>query len=174
MKIRLQKIFSALGCLLLGGGLAGCGGGNEIQVYIITAEPSPPASWDLASPFGPEKARFRIDAADANGTASVSLSVLPGDGGGLLGNVNRWRKQLGLEPLAEQDLAEAVRPVEALGPEARLVDINGSSPRFPGETRLVGVIVPRKELTWFYKLMGSAPVVDGAKAEFLNYLPHWR
>ena len=104
----------------------------------------------------------------------MSLSVLPGDGGGLLGNVNRWRKQLGLEPLAEQDLAEAVRPVEALGPEARLVDINGSSPRFPGETRLVGVIVPRKELTWFYKLMGSAPVVDGAKAEFLDYLPHWR
>ena len=174
MKIRLQKIFSALGCLLLGGGLAGCGGGNEIEIYTIPAEPSPPASWDLASPFGPEKERFRIDAADANGTASVSLSVLPGDGGGLLGNVNRWRKQLGLEALAEQDLAEAMRPVEALGPEARLVDINGTSARFPGETRLVGVIVPRNELTWFYKLMGNTPVVDGAKTEFLDYLPHWR
>ena len=29
------------------------------------------------------------------------MTVLQGDGGGLLSNVNRWRGQLGLEPVEE-------------------------------------------------------------------------
>ena len=79
---------------------AGCTGKKEILVYTIPAEPTPPESWGFASPVGPEKARFTIT--DTNGTASVTMTVLQGDGGGLLGNVNRWRGQLGLEKLEEK------------------------------------------------------------------------
>ena len=158
--------------LFAGVGFLGCEKPKIIEVRTIPAEPSPPESWGLDSPFGPEKARFSISA--TNGMATVSLTVLQGDGGGLLGNVNRWRGQLGLEPLDETNLANGVQPVDSLGTEARLVDLNGTSNRTQLYTRLVGVIVSRNELTWFYKLMGTPAVVAAEKDEFLKYLSEWR
>ncbi|HIG82230.1 MAG TPA: hypothetical protein EYQ62_11435 [Verrucomicrobiales bacterium] len=166
----LPRIF-CLG-LLVGLGFLGCEKAEIIEVHTIPAEPSPPESWGLDSPFGPEKSRFSISA--TNGMATVSLTVLQGDGGGLLDNVNRWRGQLGLEPLNETNLASGVQSVDSLGAEARLVDLNGTSNRTQLDTRLVGVIVSRNELTWFYKLMGTPAVVAAEKDEFLKYLPEWR
>ena len=158
--------------LLAGVGFLGCEKAKQIKVYTIPTEPAPPASWGFASPSGPEKARFSIT--DTNGTASVSMTVLQGDGGGLLENVNRWRGQLGLEKLEEKTLADVANPVKGLSKEARMVDITGISQRTQIESRLVGVIVTSKELTWFYKLMGSPLVVEEAKEGFLDYLPQWR
>ncbi len=158
--------------LLVGLVFLGCDKPEKIEVHTIPAEPSPPESWGLDSPFGPEKARFSISV--TNGMATVSLTVLQGDGGGLLGNVNRWRGQLGLEPLDEASLGSGVQSVNSLGSEARLIDINGTSNRTQLDTRLVGVIVSRNELTWFYKLMGTPELVEAEKAGFLKYLPDWR
>ena len=102
------------------------------------------------------------------------MTVLQGDGGGLLENVNRWRGQLGLEAIEEEGLQAELKPVEALGKDARVVDINGTSSRSQLEERLVGVIAPQGELTWFYKLMGTPSVVEKARDGFLDYLPQWR
>ena len=107
--------------------LAACSDAPQIEVYTIPAEPAPPESWDLATPFGPEKARFSISEG-LIGSANVSMTVLQGDGGGLLGNVNRWRGQLGLEPVEEKDLKDMLKPVEALGDEARLDETDGDAP----------------------------------------------
>ena len=153
--------------------LAACSDAPQIEVYTIPAEPAPPESWDLATPFGPEKARVSISEG-LIGSANVSMTVLQGDGGGLLGNVNRWRGQLGLEPVEEKELKDMLKPVEALGDEARLVDLTGTSKRSQLEERLIGVIAPQDELTWFYKLMGTPDLVEKSQEEFLDYLPDWR
>ena len=153
--------------------LAACSDAPQIEVYTIPAEPAPPESWDLATPFGPEKARFSISEG-LIGSANVSMTVLQGDGGGMLGNVNRWRGQLGLEPVEKNDLEDLLKPVEALGEEARLVDFTGTSKRSQLEERLIGVIAPQGELTWFYKLMGTPDLVEKSQEEFLDYLPDWR
>ena len=153
--------------------LAACSDAPQIEVYTIPAEPAPPESWDLATPFGPEKARFSISEG-LIGSANVSMTVLQGDGGGMLGNVNRWRGQLGLEPVEEKDLEDLLKPVGALGEEARLVDFTGTSKRSQLEERLIGVIAPQGELTWFYKLMGTPDLVEKSQEEFLGYLPDWR
>ena len=172
MKNRATHFSNMINCIIAVICFAGCTGKKEILVYTIPAEPTPPESWGFASPFGPEKARFTIT--DTNGTASVTMTVLQGDGGGLLGNVNRWRGQLGLETLEEKKLADALMPVKGLGKKASMIDITGISQRSQIETRLVGVIVSDNGLTWFYKLMGSASVVEEAKDGFLEYLPQWR
>ena len=172
MKIRFHQFYGAIHGLIVAAFLAGCAGEKEILVYTIPTEPAPPDSWGFASAFGPEKARFTIT--DTNGTASVTMTVLQGDGGGLLGNVNRWRGQLGLDKLEEKKLADALMPVKGLGKKASMIDITGISQRSQIETRLVGVIVSDNGLTWFYKLMGGASVVEEAKDGFLEYLPQWR
>ena len=172
VKIRFHQFHGVIYGLIVVAFFGGCAGEKEILVYTIPAEPTPPDSWGFASPFGPEKARFTIT--DTNGTASATMTVLQGDGGGLLGNVNRWRGQLGLDKLEEKKLADALMPVKGLGKKASMIDITGISQRSQIETRLVGVIVSDNGLTWFYKLMGSASVVEEAKDGFLEYLPQWR
>lgn len=153
--------------------LTACSDAPQIEVYTIPAEPTPPESWDLATPFGPEKARFSISEG-LIGSANVSMTVLQGDGGGLLGNVNRWRGQLGLEPVEEGDLKDMLKPVETLGDKALLVDLTGTSKRTQLEERMIGVIAPQGELTWFYKLMGTPDLVEKSQEGFLGYLPDWR
>ena len=153
--------------------LTACSDAPQIEVYTIPAEPTPPESWDLATPFGPEKARFSISEG-LIGSANVSMTVLQGDGGGLLGNVNRWRGQLGLEPVEEGDLKDMLKPAETLGAEALLVDLTGTSKRSQLEERMIGVIAPQGELTWFYKLMGTPDLVEKSQEGFLGYLPDWR
>lgn len=150
----------------------GCSEKAKIEVYTIPAEPTPPESWSLATPSSFEKARFTVS--EFRGSANVSMTVMQGDGGGLLENVNRWRGQLGLDPIEEKDLKDVLKPVKGLGKDAHLVDINGTSRRSQLEERLVGVIAPQSELTWFYKLMGTPSVVEKAREEFLDYLPDWR
>ena len=145
--------------------LTACSDAPQIEVYTIPAEPTPPESWDLATPFGPEKARFSISEG-LIGSANVSMTVLQGDGGGLLSNVNRWRGQLGLEPVEEGDLKDMLKPVETLGDEALLVDLTGTSKRSQLEERMIGVIAPQGELTWFYKLMGTPDLVEKSQEDF--------
>src|ERR1051325_4233494 len=50
--------------------------------------------------------KFEVQA--EGGRAEITISTFPGDGGGLLANVNRWRKQVGLKEFVEADLVKNV------------------------------------------------------------------
>jgi hypothetical protein len=92
--------------------------------------------------------------------ASVTVTPLVGDAGGVQANVERWRGQLKLEGPA--DLARDVRPFEALGRKASLVDIRNDKTH----ERIVGVILPLNGQTWFFKMTGPEAVVEHYKGEF--------
>lgn len=51
----------------------------------------------------------------------LTISKLPGDGGGLPANVNRWREQLGLDRASEAEIASSLKKVG----EAQVVDLIG-------------------------------------------------
>jgi hypothetical protein len=101
---------------------------------------------------------------------AVNVSKSPGDGGGLLANVNRWRSQLGLGPVAEADLAAQVQSLDLPGGKGTLADIAGQDVRSGKPARLLAVVVPRPSETWFYKLMGDAQVVQHEKDAFMKFV----
>ena len=101
---------------------------------------------------------------------AVNVSKSPGDGGGLLANVNRWRSQLGLGPVAEADLATQVRSLDLPGGKATLADITGQDAKTGQPARLLAAVVPRSGETWFYKLMGNAQVVQQEKDAFMRFV----
>ena len=107
-------------------------------------------------------AKFALSGADG-AQAAVNVSRSQGDGGGLLANVNRWRSQVGLEALAEAELAKATQSLDLAGGKAVLADITGQ------KQSVVAVVVPRGGETWFYKLMGSVEVVQREKEAFLKF-----
>jgi hypothetical protein len=101
---------------------------------------------------------------------AVNVSKSPGDGGGLLANVNRWRGQLGLAPAAEADLANQVQSLDLPGGKATLADLTGKDARTGQPARLLAAVVTREGETWFYKLMGNEQVVQQEKDAFLKFV----
>ena len=120
-----------------------------------------PKDWKAVPAGEMQAARFSVAA--NNGKADVFVSVFPSDTGGTLANVNRWRKQLGLGPVEEKDLAQSVAPLDPANPQAVLVDLTN------GSRRLTGAIVPRDGKYWFYKLLGDAGTVGAEKDAFATF-----
>ncbi len=101
------------------------------------------------------------------GKAEVTVVALPGDVGGELANVNRWRGQIALPPIAEGELAKGRAVVtSALGP-IFVYDYSGTGAK---KTRLCAGMVSVDGTMWFFKLMGDDAAVSAAKPAFLKLL----
>jgi hypothetical protein len=127
-----------------------------------------PAGWQEGQLTQFLIAKYVIAGADG-AQAAVNVSLLAGDGSGLLPNVNRWRQQLGFAPMAEADLANLVA-IDASGRKATVIDISGTDGRTGKLARLVGVVLPLGGQTWFYKLMGDEGIVTPQKNAFMKFI----
>ena len=108
-----------------------------------------------------------------SGEADFSVIAFPGQAGGILANVNRWRDQLGLAPIDEETLAEESKTVRlrALGGEISVFDLVSKSGAPRGT---VGAILTTADKTWFFKLTGPADPVRAGKREFIEFLKSLR
>lgn len=128
-----------------------------------------PAHWKEVAPGPMLTARYSLSG-DGGKTAEVTVSALAGDGGGALMNVNRWRGQLSLPPVAEGELAK-LATVVAIGPnQVSVYDLKGTSAKSGAPARMVVLGVPAGGQTWFYKLLGDDAVVEKEKEAFLNFV----
>lgn len=150
------------------GGMGAMPGGEALP----TAEGSAlvwtaPADWQ-AKPAGMiRKGSYNVPG-ENGAVADLSITAFPGDTGGLFANVNRWRGQIGLPPIAESALDANIERLDANGFNLVIVDATGTNNGQP--TRLLGAIVPFQGQTWFFKLVGPAPVVAKQQAAFRTFL----
>jgi hypothetical protein len=128
-----------------------------------------PAGWQTAPLSQFLLAKFAI-AGTGDAKAEVNVSALAGEGGGLLANANRWRRQLGLTPFEPADLTAATTTFDASGSQASVVDFTGTDAKTGKPARLVGVVLPVGGQTWFYKLMGDNDVVTQQKDAFVHFI----
>lgn len=128
-----------------------------------------PSGWQEVAAGQFLVAKFMVPGPGA-GQAAVNVSMSGGDGGGLLGNINRWRGQLGLSPLSDTDLSQSVSSLDTSSGKASLVDLSGHDARTGQDARLLGVILPQGGRTWFYKLMGNAQAVESQKDAFTKFV----
>lgn len=128
---------------------------------------SAPSTWETRAGSAMRKATYVISGADGT-TAELAITAFPGDVGGDLANVNRWRNQLQLPPISASELQLTLNRFEANGLQvavAEMVATAGSPPQ-----RVLGGIVPYDGATWFFKLTGPDAVVTEIKPAFLNFL----
>ena len=126
-----------------------------------------PANWQSRPATAMRKATYFVPG--ENGAAGdLSVTAFPGDVGGELANLNRWRGQLQLPPLAEADVAGAVTRLSPNGLSVTVVDFSGGPAGKP--TRMLGAIVPYGGATWFFKLTGPVDLVAKEKTAFLNFV----
>lgn len=110
----------------------------------------------------------RFSAGPTGHAVDITVSAFPGDVGGAAANVNRWRGQIGLNPVSETEALSLLNKINTADGEAQWVELTGAD----GEeaVRMLGAIVPRGGQTWFYKLIGHAHTADEQKEAFLAFL----
>lgn len=128
-----------------------------------------PPAWQEQPPTQMLLAKF-IVSGTANEKAEVTVSAFPGDMGGMLANVNRWRGQVGLDNIAQSDLSNAVTSVDLPGGKATLLDVVGTNPKNGQKARLIGAIIPRDGKTWFFKMMGDDQLAGKEKPVFVKFI----
>lgn len=90
------------------------------------------------------------------------VTVLEGDAGGTLSNVNRWRGQLGLTSIQLADVS-VMPTLTLLGSEARLVECDGVG------ASLIGVACNGEKRSVFVKMTGPKDLVNVQRAAFLEF-----
>ena len=128
-----------------------------------------PAGWQEAAAGQFLVAKFTI-AGEGGAQAAVNISMSAGEGGGLISNANRWRKQLGLSDLSADEVIKEVTSVETSAGKAMFVEMAGTDAKSGQPARLVGAMVPQAGQTWFYKLMGDGKIVESQKAAFTTFV----
>jgi hypothetical protein len=128
-----------------------------------------PAGWKEQAPTSMRVATFAVTG-ENGAKADVSVVKLGGMAGGLLANVNRWRAQMGLEPVDQAGLDKLISSRDVKGTKITVVDMAGRSVESGNPARLVAVIVPRSGVTWFYKMLGQDQLVSQQKAAFIQFV----
>ena len=120
-----------------------------------------PEGWKSVAASTMRYASFAIAGPDG-ATADLSVSTFPGDVGGDLQNVNRWRGQVGLEPVT--DIKQVVTSLSGKGGEFLVADMTGA------QAHLVVGWIKKNGNTWFFKLLGPDSVVAAEKAKFSQFI----
>jgi len=107
------------------------------------------------------KIAFRLPNNEAM-SPEVTISALPGDGGGLLLNYRRWQGQLNLEPAAE--LPKDLPTIKVAGEDADVIDLLG--PEGKEQQRTLVIVCKHGESTWYFKLKAAKDVVAKNQAAF--------
>ncbi|WP_242346603.1 hypothetical protein [Anaeromyxobacter terrae] len=144
----------------------------------VPAPPSPVAgsklSWTLPARWTETTGggmRYATLKAPVGGRLDVSVTVLPGEAGGELANVNRWRGQIGLPALDGAALAKARRPLETKAGTVSLYDFTSEGAT---KSRVVAGLTVVDGNSWFIKMTGDAGAVDAARPDFLRIVESLR
>ena len=130
-----------------------------------------PANW-TAQPLSTMRQASFLAKDSTGASADISLIILRGQAGGDLENINRWRGQIGLDPIAEADLAKETTRVETPLGALTVVDFEGK-PQDGGsekDGRILAALGNRNGDAWFFKMRGNSGVVTANRDAFLKWI----
>ena len=120
---------------------------------------TPPADWKALPDSPMRKASWQA------GAATVTVTAFPGNVGGIVANVTRWRGQVGLPPPAsEAEVTKLLLPAKVGALDAKRVVLAN------GEAALTTVILEKDGATWFFKVSGTPAAVAAAGVGFDSFL----
>jgi len=134
------------------------GSGQPGEMTVDGARMTVPAAWEKQPDKAMRIATFRA------GEAEVIVSRFGAESfAQLLPNVNRWRGQVGLEPINDERDAQS-EDVTVGGAKGKLFDMIGPK----GRLRVAAVTVG--EAVWFFKIQGPKDSVAGQQKTFDEFL----
>lgn len=130
--------------------------------------------WDLPPGWRvePNRSAMRfatLSAGSGDNAIEVSITKLAGAAGGVGPNINRWRTQLGLEPISDADAAASATEIKARGAAGWLVDLSGPADEQEDwePKRMLAAIFPGKDSSWFIKTTATASTIEAHRSAFV-------
>jgi hypothetical protein len=150
-------------------GLGGSGGhGGAPHAAPRTFECELPVGWKTVAPSRFRDLNFTLE---RDASAECYLTVMSGGGGGLELNVNRWRGQMKLGPIAPEEIS-SLPTASMFGRDASLVEMSGSFTGRGGAVQdnfgFCALFLELPGTTMTLKLTGPAAVVDQERTRFLQ------
>jgi hypothetical protein len=124
--------------------------------------PAAPAGWTAKDPGAMRKGSWTVSG--PGGDADLAVTVFPGDVGGRVANINRWRGQLGLPP-GDAERFDAIALAQVGATQGEVVDLRSAD----GAQATVAILARKGDESWFLKLTGPAATVDAARSAFLAF-----
>jgi hypothetical protein len=126
-----------------------------------------PDDWQEAPQDGFSRLAFAITKGDQS--ARVTVSVLGGDGGGTLNNINRWRNQIGVPPWDAAALENQAEKFSVGGIDGYYVEAAGPETETPSSA-IYGWVGLSNGRSWFFKMRGDAELVQQQRDAFRAFL----
>ncbi|MDA0834641.1 MAG: hypothetical protein O2955_04565 [Planctomycetota bacterium] len=126
-----------------------------------------PEGWEKAELRTFQVAAFRVRKNDQK--VDISLTPLSGAAGGLLPNVNRWRGQINLPAIDEQQLNAEMKQLPVGEATAQYIEIVGSESADPQQA-IWSAILEQGDQTWFIKLQGDLALAREEQSKFESFV----
>jgi hypothetical protein len=148
------------------------GGGTMANTAVPTASGADlawtaPSHWQAKAGSSMRKGTYMLSG-EGGATAELAITAFPGDVGGEVANVNRWRGQIQLPAVSAAEVGAALTRFTASGLNIAVLDIANPSANPP--VRILGGMVPYAGSTWFFKLTGADVLVAREKAAFMEFM----
>ena len=116
----------------------------------------------------PEFCDLAFGVRDGTAAATVTVSQLPGDAGGMVANIDRWRRQIGLSPLEAGSLEKESEELVIQGVTGKYLEFVGKDTQNE-PVAIHGWIgmLPQKSL--FIKMRGNAKLVQDQRDRFRTF-----
>jgi len=136
----------------------------------VSAQWHPPSDWKPQPASGLRLASFLVSNGPGE-TADISVVTFGGTGGDELANINRWRGQLKLGPVAAEALPSQIETLPTAAGDFSVADLTAAE-AVKGKplARIVGAWLRRGNTVWFFKMMGPADLVGAQKDAFKGFL----
>ena len=107
-----------------------------------------------------------------NQRVDISVTTFPGDVGGEIMNINRWRLQIGLSPIGIDSLDEHIVTKTINDMTFRIVDFSSELPNLDNNylQRTIVATIDHEGNSWFIKITGDAPLVALQEEAFMGFL----
>ena len=125
-----------------------------------------PEGWEEFPPSGFRKASFAVEADGEK--VEITIIDLAAGAGELLPNVNRWRAQVKLDAIDEEQLAKDAQEIEGENWQGKYFVLAGPESAESRET-ILGVITVVGERSWFIKLSGAADLAERERENFESF-----
>jgi len=123
-----------------------------------------PKGWKPGKVGGFRKAAFQV----TDKAKQVEITVIDLRASDLTANINRWRRQVGLQPATAQAIGKQVKTINIGKLKGQYVELIGPAGS-PQPKTILGVIVLQGRTAWFIKLTGDSDLAQREKSRFESF-----
>ena len=126
-----------------------------------------PKDWAASKP--PQFALAAFTAKKDSQEVQITISPLGRGVAGILEHVNRWREQIKLPKISEDELNSVVKPYQVDGKPAQMVQVVGPEAASP-RLAITVVMFDLGDATWFFRMRGDSALVSDQQANFEKFV----